>query len=119
MERESLSAMRDGSLAMITSSPEHYQQYLDLQADNIHCSVGNVALTMYQLPGATRIGSTDFWHQQGRYVMDTAMNSGAKVFVPPRDPKRRGYFMGNYYDISQTTGKPMIDPPRWRTRAPE
>ena len=58
MERENLSAMRDGSLSLITSSPEHYRQYLDLQADNIHCSVGNVALTMAQLQGATRIGTT-------------------------------------------------------------
>ena len=33
---------------------------LTWQADNIRCSVGNVALTMYQLSGATRIGSTDF-----------------------------------------------------------
>ena len=107
MERESISAMRDSSLTMITSSAERYMEYLNLQADNIQCSVGNVALTMYQLEGATRIGSTDFWHQQGRYVMDTAMNSGAKVFVPPRDPKRRGYFMGYYYDVSQTSGRPL------------
>ena len=109
-DRENLSHMRDSALEDITTKPDRYQQYLTLQADNVRCSVGNVALTMYQLEGATRIGSTDFWHQQGRYVMDTAMNSGAKVFVPPRDPKRRGYFMGSYYDISQTTGKPMTDP---------
>lgn len=118
-DRENLSHMRDSALEDITTKPDRYQHYLTLQADNVRCSVGNVALTMYQLPGATRIGSTDFWHQQGRYVMDTAMNSGAKVFVPPRDPKRRGYFMGSYYDISQTTGKPIIPPPRWRIRRPE
>ncbi len=106
-DREMISAMRDGSLNMITSSPEHYQEYLDLQADNIHCSVGNVALTMAQLQGATKIGTTDFWHSQGRYVRDDAINAGAKVFVPPRNKQYRGYFMGNYYDVSQTTGKPM------------
>ena len=107
MERENISYMRDGSLNLITSSPEHYQQYLDLQADNIRCSVGNVALTMAQLQGATRIGSTDYWHAQGRYVRDDAINDGAKVFVPPRNKQYRGYFMGNYYDVSQTTGKPL------------
>ena len=57
-DREMISAMRDGSLNMITSSPEHYQEYLDLQADNIHCSVGNVALTMAQLQGAGMFGTT-------------------------------------------------------------
>lgn len=107
MERESISYMRDASLEQITSSPEHYQQYLDLQADNIRCSVGNVALTMAQLQGATKIGSTDYWHSQGRYVRDDAINDGAKVFVPPRNKNYRGYFMGNYYDVSQTTGKPL------------
>lgn len=106
-EREGISAMRDGSLSLITSSPEHYMEYLNLQADNIRCSVGNVALTMCQLQGATRIGSTDYWHSQGRYVRDDAINAGAKVFVPPRNKQYRGYFMGNYYDVSQTTGKPL------------
>lgn len=110
MERESLSAMRDGSLSMITSSPEHYQQYLDLQADNIHCSVGNVALTMAQLQGATKIGTTSYWHSLGRYVRDDAISAGATVFVPPRNKQYRGYFMGSYYDVSQTTGKPLPDP---------
>ncbi len=107
MERENLSYMRDGSLNLITSDPDRYLQYLDLQADNIRCSVGNVALTMAQLQGATRIGSTDYWHSQGRYVRDDAINAGATVFVPPRNKTYRGYFMGNYYDVSQTTGKPL------------
>jgi len=109
-DRESLSILRNNALEQITTSPEHYQQYLVLQSDNIQCSVGNVALTMFQLEGATKIGSTDYWHQQGRYVQDEAINSGAKVFVPPRNPNRRGYFMGSYYDISQTSGKPMSGP---------
>lgn len=106
-ERESLSGMRDAALEDITSKPEQYQRYLTLQGDNIRCSVGNVALTMFQMDGATKIGSIDFWHDQGRYVREESMRSGAKVFVPPRNPQRRGYLMGDYYDISQTTGKPM------------
>ncbi len=109
-DRESLSALRNNALEQITTSPERYQQFLALQSDNIQCSVGNVALTMFQLEGATKIGSTDYWHDQGRYVLDEAMNSGAKVFVPPREPNRRGDFMGSYYDISQTGGKPMPSP---------
>ncbi|MDE6997427.1 MAG: hypothetical protein K2P04_06100 [Oscillospiraceae bacterium] len=109
-ERGNLSAMRDSALEEITTKPERYQQYLTLQGGNIRCSVGNVALTMFQLEGATKIGSIDFWHQQNRYVLDEAMNSGAKVFVPPKNPNHRGYFMGSYYDVSQTSGRPMKDP---------
>lgn len=109
-ERESLSYMRDAALEDITTAPDRYRQYLTLQADNIQCSVGNVALTMTQMPEATKIGSADFWRSQGRHVLDEAMNDGAKVFVPPRNKSRRGYFMGSYYDVSQTGGRPMKGP---------
>lgn len=106
-ERENLSGMRDAALEEITSNPDKYQKYLDLQGDNIRCSVGNVALTMFQMPEATRIGGTDFWHKQGRRVRDDAMQEGAKIFVQQGEGKKKRYLMGDYYDISQTTGKPM------------
>lgn len=111
-ERENLSAMRDAALEDITTDPVKYQKFLTLQSDNIACSVGNVALTMFQLDGSTRIGPVQFWHEQGRYVREDAMKSGAKVFVPPRNSQRRGYLMGDYYDISQTTGKPVKEQPK-------
>ena len=106
-EREDLSKLRDDALTGITSKPKQYDTFLVLQADNIKCSAGNVALTMWQMENPSRIGSTAFWHEQGRYVRDEEMSSGARVFVPPRNPKQRGYLMGEYYDVSQTTGKPL------------
>ena len=93
-ERESLSYMRDGALEEITTKPDRYRQYLTLQADNIRCSVGNVALTLTQMPEATRIGTTGFWHDQGRYVLGEAMNDGAKVYVPPQGPQAPGLLHG-------------------------
>ena len=65
---------------------------------------------MFQMEGATKIGTISFWHEQGRYVRDEFMKAGAKVFVPARNSQRRGYLMGDYYDVSQTTGKPMKEP---------
>ena len=109
-ERGNLSDLRDAALEEITTRPELYQKFLDLQADNISCSAGNVALTMFQMDGATRIGTISFWHEQGRYVREESMKDGAKVFVPARNSQRRGYLMGDYYDVSQTTGKPMKEP---------
>lgn len=109
-ERGNLSEMRDTALEEITTNPEAYQKYLDLQANNISCSAGNVALTLFQLEGATKIGTISFWHEQGRYVQDEAMKNGAKVFVPSKNGQRRGYLMGDYYDVSQTTGRPMKEP---------
>ena len=109
-ERGNLSEMRDAALEEITTDPELYQKFLDLQGDNISCSAGNVVLTMFQMEGATKIGTISFWHEQGRYVRDEFMKAGAKVFVPARNNQRRGYLMGDYYDVSQTTGKPMKEP---------
>ena len=106
-ERMELSTLRDDALTEVTSKPKFYDCFLVLQADNIKCSAGNVALTLKQMEHPSRIGSTAFWHEQGRYVRDEEMANGAKVFVPPRNNKLRGYLMGDYYDISQTEGKPM------------
>ena len=110
-ERANLSEMRSGALKSVTQTPDLYEQYLVLQANNIGCSAGNIALTMFQLKDPTKLGTTDFWHDQGRYVRDKELDKGAKVFVPPRDPSRRGYFMGNYYDVSQTDGRPLRETP--------
>lgn len=109
-DRANLSEMRDAALMEVTSNPEQYQKYLDLQGDNLRCSAGNVALTLFQLDGASHIGTRDYWHGLGRYVANDEMYRGAKVFVPPKDPKRRGYFMGEYYDVTQTTGRPVKAP---------
>lgn len=106
-ERENLSQMRDSSLTAITTTPECYTQYLALQADNISLSAGNIALALVQLPNPTKIGTTDYWHKQGRYVMDEEMQKGATVFVPPRNKNFRGYLMGSYYDVTQTGGRPL------------
>ena len=106
-ERENLSQMRDSSLTAITTTPECYTQYLALQADNISLSAGNIALALVQLPNPTRIGTTDYWHKQGRYVMDEEMQKGATVFVPPRNKNFRGYLMGSYCDVTQTGGRPL------------
>ena len=39
-ERDNLSEMRDAALEEITTDPELYQKFLDLQGDNISCSAG-------------------------------------------------------------------------------
>ena len=109
-EREQLSQMRDGALMAITTNPDLYARFLVLQADNLGLSAGNIALALSQMVEPTKIGTTDFWHKQGRYVMDEEMNKGAAVFVPPRNQNFRGYLMGSYYDVSQTTGRPMKEP---------
>lgn len=112
VERDELSQKRDSILEEMTGTPDLYAQYLNLQGDNLQCSVGNVALSIAQLKSPTRIGSLNYWHDQGRSVKDEEMRSGAKVFLPPRNKKYHGYIIGDYYDISQTTGRPFPEPPK-------
>ncbi len=119
VERDNLSQLRSAALETYTSSPEMYQDYLRLQGANIQCSVGNVALTLAQMPEATQVGTREYWHEQGRFVKEEEMQKGATVFLPPRDPRRRGYFMGNYYDVSQTTGKPLKAPSKLEENGPK
>lgn len=115
--RANLSEMRTAILAELTVNPELYQQFLDLMGDNMRCSPGNVALTMAQMDGVTHIGSLQYWHEQGRSVKPEEMSKGAQVFVPARN--KRGYFMGEYYDVSQTTGKPVKAPLKLEADSPK
>lgn len=108
--RANLSAMRVAVLDEITANPEQYQRFLDLLGDNIRCSPGNIALTLAQFTNPTQVGSLDYWHSLGRQVTPEEINKGAAVFVPPKNPSHRGYFMGSYYDVSQTTGRPLKEP---------
>ncbi len=118
LARANLSEMRVAVLEEITSEPEQYQKFLDLLGDNIRCSPGNVALSLAQLKEPTHIGSLQYWHDLGRRVTPEDMEKGAQVFVPPKNPHRRGYFMGAYYDVSQTTGKPLKEPVKLEEDSP-
>ena len=60
-ERENAVAMQDASVTQITTQPEAYARYLDLQGDNPTYSAGNIALVMLQDPNATVFGTTDRW----------------------------------------------------------
>ncbi len=47
-DRENTIAMQDAGVEEITSSPELYVKYLDMQGDNPTYSAGNIALVMFQ-----------------------------------------------------------------------
>ena len=52
-ERESIVAMQDAGVTEITSNPEAYARYLEMQGDNPTYSAGNIALAMLQNEKAT------------------------------------------------------------------
>ena len=103
-ERENTVALRDAGITEITSHPEHYARFLEMQGDNPSYSAGNIALVMFQLDGATQIGTRDRWKALGRTVLDAEKGSGAKIFSRAAFPNK-GYDVVDAYDVKQTQGK--------------
>ena len=58
-ERENTTAMQDAGITEITSNPEAYARYLEMQGDNPSYSAGNIALVMFGNPEATVFGTRD------------------------------------------------------------
>ena len=107
-ERENTVAMQDAGIEQITSSPEAYARYLDMQGDNPTYSVGNIALVMLALPQATVFGTRDRWRALNRSVMGEEMNNGVKIFA--KGPMGRGYTLTDAYDVTQTQGRDLKHP---------
>ena len=105
MERENVNAMQDAGITEITSNPEAYARYLEVQGDNPAYSAGNIALVSFQLPEATVFGTRDRWKTLNRSVLDTEKDKGAKIFA--RSPFGKGYVLADAYDVSQTQGRDL------------
>ncbi len=107
MERENITALQDAGITQITSDPEAYARYLNMQADNFTYSVGNIALVMMQgSPEVTVFGTAERWRGMGRFVQDG--EKGFSIFT--RSPNGKGYAIGEAYDISQTQGREYRPP---------
>lgn len=108
-EREAAAALRDESVVEITTSPEAYARYLDMQGDNPSYSAGNIALMLKQGPeGSTIFFTCERWKPQGRSVLDNQQDKGSKIFV--KTTSGRGYTLADAFDISQTQGRPIQTP---------
>ena len=104
-ERENTVAMQDAGITEITSNPEAYARYLDMQGDNPAYSVGNIAIVILGLPQATVIGTRDRWRSLNRSVMSGEETKGVKIFA--KGPMGRGYTLADAYDVSQTQGREL------------
>lgn len=102
-ERENTVAMQDAGITEITTTPEAYARYLEMQGDNPTYSAGNIALVMFGQPQATIFATRDRWKTLNRFVMEAEKGKGTKIFA--RSPMGRGYTLADAYDISQTQGR--------------
>ena len=107
-ERENTTAMQDAGIMEITSNPETYARYLDMQGDNPSYSVGNIALVMMAQPQATIFGTRDRWRSLNRSVIGAEADKGVKIFA--KGPMGRGYMLTDAYDVSQTQGQELKRP---------
>ncbi len=114
----------------ITES-EGFQRYLETMSRFHRYSYGNVLMIMSQRPDATRVAGYRQWQQLGRQVQRG--EQGIRILVPHkqriRDARQerapdeeeddgpalyvtRGFGVGSVFDISQTEGEPLPEPPR-------
>lgn len=107
-ERENTTALQDAGIIEITTKPQAYAHFLDLQGDNPAYSAGNIALIHMQFPEATIFGTVERWKTLGRFVLDEERQNGAKIFS--RGAQGRGYILANAYDITQTQGRELARP---------
>ena len=87
-ERENTVAMQDAGITEITTTPEAYARYLEMQGDNPQYSAGNIALVMFGQPQATIFATRDRWKTLNRSVMEAEKGKGTKIFA--RSPMGRG-----------------------------
>jgi len=103
-------------------SSESFAAYLTTMSRFHNYSFGNIALIYTQLPTASRVAGFHKWRELGRQVK--AGEKGIKILVPhkhrikPEDGEEkeetivlRGFGVGTVFDISQTEGKDLAEPP--------
>ncbi len=114
-----LQTLEQGIDSILTS--ESFAHYLRTMARFHSYSASNVALILMQRPDASRVAGYRRWQDLGRQV--NKGEKGIHILVPH---KRRitaekeedeatvvlsGFGVGSVFDISQTTGDPIAEPP--------
>lgn len=122
-QREVLQLLQQGTEQILTD--EGFTSYLTMLSRFHTYSWANTLLIMAQQPEATRVNSYTRWQALGRQVMKG--ERGIKIYFPftkKLDPEKgtageeersaevvTGFGIGNVFDISQTEGDPLPEPP--------
>lgn len=120
-QRAVLQQLEEGTEAILTS--EGFASYLRMLARFHSYSFTNVILIHLQAPEATLVNSYRRWQELGRQVKKG--ERGIKIFFPmfalreeeneDGDVERRrvltGFGIGSVFDLAQTEGEPLPEPP--------
>jgi hypothetical protein len=122
-QKQALSLLEAGIESVLTS--DGFANYLRMLSKFHSYSANNVLMIYAQRPDATKVNSYDRWRELNRQVMKG--ERGIKIWFPifgtkPEvDPLTgeehdvryiRSFGIGNVFDISQTDGEPLPEPPR-------
>lgn len=115
-----LHTLEEGITAIIDG--EQFRRYLDAMSRFHQYSASNVMLILAQRPDATQVAGYRSWQQLGRQVRKG--ERGIRILVPHKrvvelaegDEKTvvRGFGVGSVFDVSQTDGDPLPEPPQAR-----
>jgi antirestriction protein ArdC len=117
--KDALQTLEHGIDSILSS--EEFASYLQTLARFHSYSFGNVLLIRAQRPDATRVAGYRKWLELGRQVKKG--EQGIKILVPYKHKGPiaeeaeghsvvvRGFGVGTVFDVSQTEGDPLPDPP--------
>jgi hypothetical protein len=118
--QDALKTLERGIDAILSS--DTFADYLRTMARFHHYSAGNIILIRYQKPEATQVAGYQRWKELGRQVKKG--ERGIKILVPyirrrneeeseGREESRvlSGFGVGTVFDVSQTEGPPLPEPP--------
>ena len=99
---------------------EEFGRYLSVMGRFHQYSFGNITLIHVQRPEATRVAGYKRWQELGRQVRRG--EQGVKILVPHRKKLQsedeteeqvviRSFGVGTVFDVSQTEGEPLPEPP--------
>jgi len=118
-QRQVLDILQRGVEGILTS--EGYQAYLQTMAKFHHYSFANTLLIHAQNPEATHVAGFRTWQAMNRQVRRG--ETSIKIFVPfkrkvtdeatgEEDYRLTGFGVGSVFDLVQTDGEPLPEPPR-------
>ncbi|CAN5720936.1 hypothetical protein BH23CHL2_BH23CHL2_19640 [soil metagenome] len=121
--QEAFELLEAGVDEIVTS--DGFQQYLEMMSRFHRYSYSNVLMIMAQKPDATRLAGYRQWQQLGRQVKRG--ERGIRILAPyrrriveqPGDDEEdeaatyvtRGFGVATIFDVSQTEGEPLPEPP--------
>jgi hypothetical protein len=107
----------------VARNSEEMIKYLDTYSRFHNYSIYNIFCIMMAYPEATQVAGFHRWRSMGRYVRKG--EKGIPILAPilvnedPDDPDSekvlRGFKVVRVFDVSQTDGEPLPEPPNWKS----